>query len=662
MLSKGKKIDLFNILKLTTSYIVQNNYNINISYEEACRNNYVVAIGDNQLLKFIRYIRKIDFNKEEIEALYKERNELKLLPKSKKNYNDICRIQNKINEKLFVPDLISIKTDTAKKDYKYICKNKLNITIKINNHSYSYRYCRICAGAGQLRRNSAFFINEELHDDLIQLMMCGLTRKKIGKINLSKYGAYLALCTSAVRTVRTPRICVVDDFEYTLEKEKVRWITVNEDKSMELDDREIDMEINAFDGSGMVSPEMAKIWADDMKLDYLPASFIIRGPWLKGLCSVFDFHKFAKEVAHKDVIIDHWGKEWPVNEIDVILTTSQFKMYKRYESFDQYIYWYRRYNHSFGISRVSKKNSALQTQLNYQYIQSNSYTPETVKGLADYTINWLKNIMTGDRLYTMLFLIGAKNIDKDISQVVGEISNPYCKALMYDDTILEDNYFRRRINKMITKKVDQAKIGKLFVEGDYEFIIPDLYAMAEHAFGMAPHGLLKSGEMWSKRWNDKGSKEVSIMRSPLVSPCENQVLNLHDDEKCREWYKYIYSGNILNIWDTAAIRMSDADYDGDLALVTDNQYVVNAVDRTLLTITYAKNKTKEQYLNENSCANLDVRSFNSKIGFITNLASNFIAMLPDFSEDSDEYKELKRRIDLLRFYQGSAILTGRIMQ
>jgi hypothetical protein len=50
-----------------------------------------------------------------------------------------------------------------------------------------------------------------------------------------------------------------------------------------------------------------------------------------------------------------------------------------------------------------------------------------------------------------------------------------------------------------------------------------------------------------------------------------------------------------------------------------------------------------------------VKSFNSKIGFITNLASNFIAMLSNYPEDSREHKEIRKRIDLLRYYQGSKL-------
>lgn len=82
---------------------------------------------------------------------------------------------------------------------------------------------------------------------------------------------------------------------------------------------------------------------------------------------------------------------------------------------------------------------------------------------------------------------------------------------------------------------------------------------------------------------------------------------------------------------------------------------MNAVDDEQYPIMYEKSIIKEQMINPSSFANMDVKSFDTKIGFITNLASAFIAMLSDYKEDSKEYKELKKRIDLLRYHQGVAI-------
>lgn len=322
-----KKMNLFYILKLNTSNIINNNYIIDTTFKYAKENGLIISLGDNQLLRFIRQIKRKPFHKDVIDTLYEERNELKRQEASKENSIRIINIQNKINELLFVPDIISIKVDTTKKDYKYLCKYGFTVKIRINKKTYEQRYKRLCAGAGQLRRNSSIFVNEELYDKLESIMMCGLTKNSIGKINLAKFGAYYALYTSATNEVTMPNICVIPDYEITLKDEPVSWIFTNKDNQLDIEDRIIDLDVNVFDGSGIVSPRMAEQWSKDLNLDYIPSSFIIRGPWLKGLCSVFDIHKFAKEIAHTEKIKDLWGVEYNIDDIDVILTASQFKLH-----------------------------------------------------------------------------------------------------------------------------------------------------------------------------------------------------------------------------------------------------------------------------------------------------------------------------------------------
>lgn len=551
-------MDLFNILKLNTSYIVKHNYVVDLTFQEAKKENLVVALGDNQLLNFIRQIRDNPYDKDYISNLYKKRDELKT-GDSKKNLNKIIAIQNEINEKLFVPDLVSIKVDTTKKDYKYLCKNHFQVKVTINDKNYSYSYKRLCAGAGQLRRNSALFVNVEIADELEQVMMCGLTKKKIGKINLSKFGAYFALYTSAASKVKTPRICVIKDYEFTLKNQKISWIFDNDKGEKDIEVRTMDIEQNAFDGSGMVSPEMAMRWQEDLSLDYLPSSFIIRGPWLKGLVSIFDFKRFAKEVAHKDVIVDLWGQEYNVNDIDVILTSSQFKLYKKYSNFNEYLFYFHKYHHMFSVARVNKKENNFVTPLNYQYIQSNNFTKESIKELANFSVDWIQKIMTRDKLYAMLFLLGCQDEEAEINKIEQSTNSYLAKAMMYDDSILNDEYVKTKICQMIDKKISQAKVGKLFVEGSYDLVIPDLYAMAQWAFGMEVTGLLPEKYSWNKRWVDKGVKVVSMQRSPLVAPAENQLRYIELGDECRDWFSYIQSGMVMSIKDSSMCRCSDAD-------------------------------------------------------------------------------------------------------
>ena len=169
----------------------------------------------------------------------------------------------------FCPEIISIKADTTKKDYKNICKDKFTVEFTVSGVTYNKRYKRLCAGAGQLRRNSAIFVDESIYNELETIMLCGLTKNRIGKMNLAKFSAYYALYTSASRKVTTPHICVIDDYEYTLHDQDVYWIFDNEDGEKDVDERKIDFEINAFDGSGIVCPKMAQQWAEDLNLDYL---------------------------------------------------------------------------------------------------------------------------------------------------------------------------------------------------------------------------------------------------------------------------------------------------------------------------------------------------------------------------------------------------------
>ena len=430
----------------------------------------------------------------------------------------------------------------------------------MNETEYVTKYKRLCAGAGQLRKNSANFVNAEIYDQLLNIMLCGLDAKSIGKINLAKFGAYLALSTSATRVVKTPRICVIDDYEYPLKDQIVDWIFKNEKGEDDIRTEKIDFTMNAFDGAGMVCPEMAERWQQDLELDYLPSSFIVRAAWFKGLCSIFDFRRFAHEIAHKDTITDIYGVTYNIDEIDVIAGSSMFKLHKCYPNFQVYQSYFKRYGHVFGVARVSKKVSNQLSTLNYQYIQSNDFTEESIKNLANPTIDWLQKVMSCDPLYASLMMVGCHDRDT-LEQIENSLESPIAKCLLYNTDILNDSYAKSKVIRLVRKKIDQAKIGKIYVEGSYDFLIPDLYAMCEHAFGMEVHGLLPPKCMYSKRWVDKGAKVVSTQRSPLVAPAENQLLNVYSDDKCKDWFRYLEWGNVYSIWDLTIISQSDADFD-----------------------------------------------------------------------------------------------------
>ena len=63
---------------------------------------------------------------------------------------------------------------------------------------------------------------------------------------------------------------------------------------------------------------------------------MFRAPWVKGLLGVFDFVELIKEKGYSPIIKDIYGQEHDViaEDIRIIFTKSQFKMYKFYDSWD----------------------------------------------------------------------------------------------------------------------------------------------------------------------------------------------------------------------------------------------------------------------------------------------------------------------------------------
>ena len=107
---------LFYILKLKTSDIMSNNLYIKTTFKEARKNAKIISVGDNQVLKFIRNIKDESLEKIKEKTDYLNNCKKELLEQKEIDMGKVISIQNEINETLFVPDLLFIKTDTTKKD------------------------------------------------------------------------------------------------------------------------------------------------------------------------------------------------------------------------------------------------------------------------------------------------------------------------------------------------------------------------------------------------------------------------------------------------------------------------------------------------------------------------------------------------------------------
>lgn len=664
----------FYVLKCVSSLLDFKKYNIECSLETMKKNKWIVSLADSQALRTIREIRYernpniLQYNKELLSELKQSKKYLLKQKYTEETRKQIYNISKKIDEMLYMPEYIII-TIEKKIHYNNIIKNG----VKVNG----YNYKRLLCGAGHARNNTVVFIREDFEEEVKKRLQNGFNNKI--KIIDNKYNAYFALSSTATYQINdaehpelTPNVLLIDDCEINMIK-PVDWVEkvteFNNNIPIELQNKNKvitcnkELNFNLFDGGGLIDISAAKKWATKLELDYVPSVFILRNIFIKGCLFVVDFKNFAKEIANKTIITDLYGIEQDIMNKDIVLTKSMFKLWNAYDSMEQYQNFCDIYHNYWGVSRVSPKKDDDYATTNYQFLQVLNMEQEDVKKICDTTLNWLQGVSGLDRNYAMLFLMGNLANGDDPEKVYNSISDNIVKALAVNQNMIKDDYIRQKLISAINKKIKEAYIGKLLVKGCFSTMIPDPYAMMEWVFGMPVNGLLSDKEHYSQYWNNRNAKEAVGCRSPLTWRSEVNKLNFIKNEKTEKWYQYINSGIIYNVWGNDCMLHADSDFDGDIVFTTDNSVFLNCKyydDLNSLPITYEKSTAKKHIIKENNLYKADLKSFNTKIGQITNYSTSFYDLLYKFKNDNSEYgkrcyDEIIERLKLTRYAQGNEI-------
>jgi hypothetical protein len=219
------------------------------------------------------------------------------------------------------------------KHYEYLYHNGLVINDKT--------YFRISTSAGKGRSSTVTFCSSDILESVNEILDNG--RDKTKKFSPSKFNAYKGLYESKTQKVTTPRFCVVPDY-FTSDTFDVNWVTETpNDEDDKIEPKTITKEFNRSDGMGLITPNMAKQWSEELGLDYIPSQFCVRQSFIKGMLCVFDTVEFCKEKNNENYMVDTIYKDengQPIKvdlrEIDVVLTEGQFKLWNSFISLEQY--------------------------------------------------------------------------------------------------------------------------------------------------------------------------------------------------------------------------------------------------------------------------------------------------------------------------------------
>ena len=544
------------IFKIPSKRLADNDWQLELTINEARNNEELIALGDSQILRFIREITNTNYSEYEIRQVKQQIKALKKEDNSKRLKMEISELYTKLDNMLFVRDYVAIEFNN-KKDFG-------RATSKKGFYINGVKFKRLVGTTGGVKANTVMFCSETIYDELAERLDCGRNPKT--KLVPAKLEAYKALACSVSNIVtNNKRLLIIQDGSIEVTDKAIKVSDNGDDYNVE-HNVDYTQEKEFCDGCGLISPQLAEQWCIDLGMyhynedgvkvaDYIPSGFNTRYAFEKGMVVTFDFQMFAKDIAKTYLVKDAWGHERDIRDVDLILTTNQVKLWSAYDSMEDYLANCDKYNYKLSVTKVCPKELEKKRNMNYQYLQSYDFSEEDIEELCEETISNINGVVGEDLIKSILFTHGTKyTIDSIINS-----ENDVTKALIIDQRAYGDCYIRTKLNNLIKKKIKEAKKGVIQVTGSYVIICGDVYALCQSMFGMEVTGLLKHGEFYSRTWSDRGEDKIVSFRSPMTCHNNISIKNLVDNEEVRKWYKYIKTMTVFNCHDFTTDTMNGAD-------------------------------------------------------------------------------------------------------
>lgn len=526
--------------------------------------------------------------------------------------------------------IIGIKQDELTDDLMIVQVYYFDVFKDISFFGFTYKgekYKYFTSSAGQIRKKKAVFMKESVWNRIEKTVMCGLTIDKInskGGNNVNKHLAYMALTNSATdewSEFDIDKSIVINDFETNV----YGTFDFVDETDYSITRKNDYVPVPHTDGAGMILPSVSS------------KNFMFRAPWIKGLLGVFNFRKFVEVNGYSPVITDIYGQEHDIvkEDIQIIFTKSQFKMYPYYDSWDEYKDYFKKYHCSAGKCNV-EEDKIKNAKINYQMLQTlTNITDDEIDLLTQKSSERINNICNSKD--TMMDILGITPYNTNMT--------PFQKAVKLYPALLNDTYAKDVIREAKDSLLKKYRSGKLEVNGKYTFLLPDFYAACDHWFGHIDHpiGLLSDKEVFC--WLFKRYEKLDCLRSPHLYKEHairfNAAHEVNGDRAkfIREWFStdalYTSTHDLIS-------KILQFDVDGDRSLVVAQPDFVNIAERNMngiVPLYYNMRKAEPTALtNETIYAGLNKAFTSGNIGLYSNDISK-IWNHDIFIEGSEEEKQ-----------------------
>ena len=515
-MSRQQKIQQY-IYKLNSSLLDLKHWDLKLPLEQARKvDGLVVALSDSQILSWINeinatqdYDTKAKEIRKEIKFLKKQENNTANKAKISELYKELYRLQ-------FKEDYVCV---VIKNNSHY---KRANEGFKING----IKYKRLLCTTGGVKTSTVVYVSEKVHAELKKRL--SNNHNEDVPLVPAKYSAYEALAASGSNVVSWPMgkipggTIVVKDCMTSFIADVIDVDDSNyPDEPMVELKRNQEFENDASDGCGIMTVELAKQWNGELCDDYNRplCGCNLRNSFLKGMVFPFDIIDFAEKVngasnehPEKYLITDVWGDIRDIRDASLIITESQLKLWNCYDSWEDYYNSCIENKYTFRVAKTASNYEDMDEvrQLNYQFIAPLRLTEDDVEDLIQPTVDEISDILGGDYRKTLVYLCGSKLDDDNVMN-----SDVVSRAIMLNPDLVGDDYVLNRVNRMIKRRITDAKIGVLDVRGNFQILSGDLYALAQSMFGLPVTGILNAGEIYSKFWLERGVQDVLCYRAPM---------------------------------------------------------------------------------------------------------------------------------------------------
>lgn len=545
-------IQQYTLFKIPIKEIINSDYNLKITTEYAIKNQYLIAQPSSL---FFDQIERLRGNFSE-------------------HISEVILIEAKKNPK-------------TQEQLEYILNNGFVLN--------GIKYIRFGKSASQGKDGITAFVDEEIYEELYTITQMDI---QIKECVISKYEAQRCLIFSSCTIIQDykPYIIIIDEYEKTLKNQFIKYVVEKEKEFIDKETNKIktynareveegyrDIKLSPFDGCGCHEKSFAEICSQQLGLDYMAIGCQIRKPFMKGYSVYVPFKQIFKEWGYTE-ITDVYGIKHKIDDIDCIWNISMFKGHKIFKekygdkAWIEYNNTVDKYDFKLGVTKYSHhvKNMNLKTRMNFQYLQCLDlwnekyikYFEKTLESkdekfdildennqgkiinIAKYTTDLFEKIIKGDKFYTYKFMGVTDTEDYETDSI-------YIKACLVNDIMLKDPAVKQFIYRKLKKSINEAKFGKIYVEGFYHTLVGDMIGYLQYAVGKEVVGCLNAHEFYSETL-PKG--DILSFRSPLVCPSEVNKVKLVSNDITKKWLSHFKDQDVVmfNMYDLSLPQQGGA--------------------------------------------------------------------------------------------------------